>query len=211
MKEQVGKNGILVVVSAPSGAGKRTILAQAVQQDPNVEMAVSTTTRTPRNGEVDRQDYFFLDRDEFCKRIEDGAFVEWAEVHGNLYGTLTEELSNHLATGKDVVLELDVQGMHNVRALYPDAVTVFVMPPSLEVLEERLRKRHTNTEEDIALRLRNGLDEITACHAFDYIIVNDKLADAVADMQAVIRAARCRASRYAGDTGPPPGDPAIQT
>ena len=188
------------MVSAPSGAGKRTILAEAMQQDLNVEMAVSATTRTPRNGEVDRQDYFFLDRDGFCKGIEDGAFVEWAEVHGNLYGTLTDELTDHLATGKDVVLELDVQGMRNVRALYPDAVTVFVMPPSIEVLEERLRKRDTDTEEDIALRLRNALDEMAACHDFDYIIVNDKLADAVGDMQAVIRASRCRASRYTGDT-----------
>jgi len=189
------------VVSAPSGAGKRTILAPVVQQDPNIEVSVSATTRAPRPGEVDQRDYFFLDRDDFCKRIEDGAFVEWAEVHGNLYGTLSEELAKHLETGKDVVLELDVQGMRNVRPLYPGAVPVFVMAPSLEVLEQRLRKRGADSDDDMALRLRNARDEIDARREFDYIIVNDELDDAVADMQAIIRASRCRADRVGGDAG----------
>lgn len=189
--------GSLYVVSAPSGGGKRAVLARVMAVDPGIEYSVSATTRPPRADEVDGRDYYFLSREEFCRRIEDGRFAEWAEVHDNLYGTLREELDCKLDTGKDLVLELDVQGMRNVRALYPDTVTVFIMPPSFEELERRLRGRGTNSEADIALRLRNAQDEIAACYAFDYIVLNDDLDKAVEDMEAIVRAQRCRTAKFA--------------
>lgn len=185
------------MVSAPSGGGKRAVLARVMARDSGIEYSVSATTRPPRADEVDGRDYYFLSREEFCKRIEDGRFAEWAEVHENLYGTLREELDRKLDTGKDLVLELDVQGMRNVRALYADTVTVFIMPPSFEELERRLRGRGTNSEADIALRLRNAQDEIAACYAFDYIVLNDDLDKAVEDMEAIVRAQRCRTAKFA--------------
>lgn len=193
----VAAPGSLYVVSAPSGGGKRAVLARVMAVDPGIEYSVSATTRPPRADEVDGRDYYFLSREEFCRRIEDGRFAEWAEVHDNLYGTLREELDRKLDTGKDLVLELDVQGMRNVRALYPDTVTVFIMPPSFEELERRLRGRGTNSEADIALRLRNAQDEIAACYAFDYIVLNDDLDKAVEDMEAIVRAQRCRTAKFA--------------
>lgn len=188
----VQKRGIFFVVSAPSGAGKRTILQEVFKKDAALVYSVSATSRQPRPGEVDGKDYIFLDQDDFYRRIEAGSFVEWAEVHGHLYGTLREELGRHLISGKDVILELDVQGMSNIKARIADVVTVFVMAPSLEVLEKRLRGRGTDTEDEIALRLRNARAEIAACYQYGYVIYNDVLDKAVADMQAIIRAERLR-------------------
>jgi guanylate kinase len=165
-----------------------------MQEDPHLEYAVSATTRPPRTGEVNGKDYYFLDRAEFLRRVEAGEFAEWAQVHDHLYGTLRAELGRRLASGRDVALDIDVQGMRNFKRLPYRMVTVFVMPPSIEVLEERLRARRTDREEDIALRLRNAREEMDARHAFDYIIVNDAVDDAVADMKAILRAQRCRAS-----------------
>jgi guanylate kinase len=187
--------GSLFVVSAPSGAGKHTVLHRVLAADPRLEYSVSATTRAPRPGEVHGRDYYFLDRGEFGRRVEQGGFVEWAEVHGNLYGTLREELERRLSSGKDVVLEIDIQGMRNLKQSGFDAVTVFIMPPSPSVLERRLRGRGTESPETVELRLRNAREEMEARHAFDYIVVNDRLSKAVADLKAIVRAQRCRADK----------------
>jgi len=192
----VAKQGVLLVISAPSGAGKLTLLNKVREsQAGSFVTTVSATTRAPRTGEVDGQDYYFLTREDFeAKRTAD-EFVEWAEVHGNLYGTLFSELDRCLATGKDVILELDVQGMESLKEIRHEVVTVFLMPPSLEVLEDRLRKRGTDEDDVIALRLKNAGDEMAQRHGFDYIVVNDKIDQAASDLEAIIRAERCRAFR----------------
>lgn len=190
------KQGVLLVISAPSGAGKLTLLNKVREsQAGSFVTTVSATTRAPRTGEVDGEDYYFLTRDVFEAKRTAEEFVEWAEVHGNLYGTLYSELDRCLATGKDVILELDVQGMESLKEIRHDVVTVFLMPPSLEVLEERLRKRGTDEDDVIALRLKNAGDEMAQRHGFDYIVVNDKIDRAASDLEAIIRAERCRAFR----------------
>lgn len=188
--------GILLVISAPSGAGKLTLLnAIRSRCAGQFVTTVSCTTRPPRDGEQDGVHYYFIDRDTFIARRDRGEFVEWAEVHGNLYGTLNAELDRCLGTGKDVILELDVQGMNNLRQLRDDVVSVFLMPPSLEELERRLRNRGTDDEGVIALRLKNARVELESRHAFDYIVVNDKIEEAASDLEAIFRAERCRADR----------------
>lgn len=189
------REGVLMVISAPSGAGKLTLLNRLRETEAGLASTVSATTRPPRPGEIDGKDYHFLDRAAFEARVAAGAFVEWAEVHGNLYGTLASELDRCLATGGDVILELDVQGMRSLRARRPDTVAVFLMPPSIAELERRLRRRGTDDGDIIALRLANAEGEMAARHEFDYIVVNDALDRAAADMAAILRAERCRAHR----------------
>lgn len=189
------RHGIIFVLSAPSGAGKRTVLKRVFDSDSRLGYSISATTRPRRKGETEGHDYYFLDRNEFQRRIESGDFVEWAEVHGNLYGTLAEELGRLTGSGMDTVLELDVQGMRNLKTRGLEIVSVFVMAPSLDELERRLRARATDHPEVIALRLGNALDEIAARHEYDYVIVNGHLDDAVEDLRAIIRAERCRAHR----------------
>lgn len=180
----------VIVVSAPSGGGKRTVLERVMRDDPDLVVAVSCTTRPPREGEAEGADYYFLDRPSFEERIAAGAFAEWAEVHGNLYGTLKEELERLLASGKDVVLEVDVQGMRQVKASGMDAATVFITAPSLEVLRARIEKRGQNDPADTALRLKNAEEEMAAANEFDTVIVNDQLDEAVAAFHAFLRDTR---------------------
>jgi len=189
------KRGTLFVISAPSGAGKRTVLQEVFKRDSNLAFGVSATSRPPRRGEVDGRDYVFLERDEFRRRIDEGGFVEWAEVHGNLYGTLHEQLDRHLASGKDVILELDVQGMRSIKKLMPGAVSVFIMAPTFAELANRLRSRGTDAEEEIVLRLKNARAEAAARNEYDHIIVNKNVGDAAAAMEAIIRAQRRRATK----------------
>lgn len=182
--------GTLFVVSAPSGAGKHTVLTKVLEADSGIEHAISATTRAPRPGEVDGKDYFFLGEEEFRRRAAAGDFVEWAEVHGNLYGTLREELEVRLATKKDVVLELDVQGMRNIRALRNDVTTIFLMPPSFGDLEKRIRARGANDEASIAVRLRNARIEMAARDEYDYCVINDEVDRAAAAVRAIVAAHR---------------------
>jgi guanylate kinase len=189
--------GVLLVISAPSGAGKLTLLNEIRgRRTDQFVTTISATTRQPRTGEEHGVDYYFLDREAFETRRERGEFVEWAEVHGNFYGTLGGELDRCLATGKDVILELDVQGMRNLRDLRSDMVSVFLMPPSLEELERRLRSRGTDDDSVIALRLKNAETEMADRRTFDYVVVNDKIEAAASDLEAIIRAERCRTHRH---------------
>ena len=191
------KQGDVFVVSSPSGAGKSVILTRVREADPGILFSVSATTRPPRKGETDGREYYFLTREEFMKRVEAGEFLEWAEVHGNLYGTLKSEMDRLAASGQDAVLEIDVQGAASLRHLGADIVSVFIMPPSVEELERRLTKRGTDAPEVIALRVQNARKEMERYSEYDFVVINDDLDTAVADFQAIIRARRCRAERFA--------------
>ncbi|MFO7975866.1 MAG: guanylate kinase [Candidatus Hydrogenedentota bacterium] len=190
------KKGDVFVVSSPSGAGKSIILKRVRTADPSILFSVSATTRPPREGEIEGREYYFLTRDEFMRRVEAGEFLEWAEVHGNLYGTLRSEMDRLAASGQDAVLEIDVQGAASLRGLSCDIVSVFIMPPSIAELERRLRKRGTEESKVVALRVRNARREMEHYSEYDYVVVNDDLDKAVADFQAIVRARRCRTERF---------------
>ncbi|MCI6262515.1 guanylate kinase [Olsenella sp. YH-ols2221] len=183
----MGATPRLFVISGPSGAGKGTLLAELRKQRPDLGLTVSATTRSPRPGEVDGTSYYFLSDEEFRRRIAAGEFVEWAEVHGHLYGTLVSEVKRLLAKGHSLVLEIDVQGALNVRKVYPDAVLVFIEPPSLQVLEERLRGRGTEDEASIELRLKNARHEMELADQYDVRIVNDTVDRAAQELGSVMR------------------------
>ena len=196
---------MLIVLSGPSGSGKTTIVQALLAADPSLALSVSTTTRPSRPGEVEGQSYSFVSREEFQRLIRDGQFLEWAEVYGNLYGTRRDRVQKLLEGGRDVALALDIQGAMSVRRCRPDAVLIFLLPPSMEVLEERLRARGLDSAEAIAQRLRDAAEEIRAASPFDYLVVNDRLDDAVAAVRAIIEAERCRTVRRleACDREPP--------
>ena len=183
----MGATPRLFVISGPSGAGKGTLLAELLKQRPDLGLTVSATTRSPRPGEVDGTSYYFLSDEEFRRRIAAGEFVEWAEVHGHLYGTLVSEVKRLLAKGHSLVLEIDVQGALNVRKVYPDAVLVFIEPPSLQVLEERLRGRGTEDEASIELRLKNARHEMELADQYDVRIVNNTVDRAAQELGSVMR------------------------
>jgi guanylate kinase len=186
---------MLIVISSPSGGGKTTLTRALLGADPSLAYSVSTTTRAPRPGEVEGRDYHFVSRDEFQRLIEQEQFLEWAEVHGNLYGTRRDTVKQLLDSDRDVVLDVDVQGAMSLRRCSADAVLLFLMPLSIKVLEERLLGRAQDSEEVIARRLRDAREEMRAAPQFDYLVVNDRLEDALATIRAIIAAERCRATR----------------
>jgi len=190
------RHTFLLVLIAPSGGGKSTILRQVTRQRPDIAYSVSSTTRLPRAGEVDGRDYVFLSREEFMRRREQGLFLETAEVHGNMYGTSREFVSRLLERGRHVVLDIDVQGADSVVNSGLPVVTVFLAPPSGEVLEQRLRARGTDDEATIALRLANARAEMARAADFDYLVINDDLTRAVDDVLAIVVAEENRTSRY---------------
>ncbi|GBE12806.1 guanylate kinase [bacterium BMS3Bbin14] len=188
--------GILLVLSAPSGGGKTTILKKVMAGLPGLVFSVSHTTRKPRPGEQDGRDYYFVSRQEF-ESIRDrhpSGFLEWAEVHGNLYGTSRAAVEQRLGGGRDVILDIDVQGAAQIRQS-ADPVTVFIAPPSLAELEARLRGRGTENEQTLALRLENAKQELAAMDLYDYLVVNDRLDEAVESLRSIIIAERCRRRR----------------
>jgi guanylate kinase len=173
------QKGRLFVVSGPSGAGKGTLVKELMRRYPHLRLSISATTRKPRPGEQEGREYFFLSEEEFQRCVAEGAFLEWAEVYGNRYGTFAEQVERELRAGYDLVLEIDVQGALQVKGKMPEAVTVFIQPPSLSELEERLRGRRTDKEEEIKKRLQKAEWEMEkGRHSFDYRIVNDRLEDA---------------------------------
>ncbi|MCI5157834.1 MAG: guanylate kinase [Candidatus Electrothrix sp. AUS1_2] len=185
--------GFLLVVSAPSGCGKTTILKQVMAKISGLQFSVSHTTRQPRLGELDGIDYHFVSKEQFIavRDQEPSGFLEWAEVHGNFYGTSRQAVEVSLAAGKDVILDIDIQGAEQVQK-NADPVTVFISPPTLGELERRLRGRGTESAGDIAVRLENAKQEMAAASSYRYLIINDELDQAVRDLQAVIAAERRR-------------------
>jgi len=188
--------GQLYIVSAPSGSGKTTILKQVMVELPALSFSVSHTTRPPRKNETDGRDYYFTDRDNFTRMRDERKFLEWAEVHGNLYGTSLNSVTEQLASGIDVLLDIDVQGARQVReATDLRPISIFIIPPSLAELERRLSGRGTDQRETIDLRLENAVREMTDISLYDHLIVNDHLSEAIAMVKAVILAERSRERR----------------
>ncbi len=180
-------NKKLFVVSGSSGVGKGTVLKNFLLKNPSFMLSISCTTRAPRSGEVDGVNYFFMSKDNFKECIENDKFLEWAEFAGNFYGTKKKFINKCLEEGKDIILEIDTQGALQVKKQMPDAVLIFICPPSLEALENRLRGRHTEDEETIKRRLEAVKEEISRAESFDYKIVNDDLDRAVCELEKVIR------------------------
>jgi len=188
-------SGTLYIVSAPSGAGKTSLVKALLAADPQVRKSVSYTTRDPRPGEQNGREYHFIDVSEFDRMAARGAFLESAVVHGNRYGTSREWVAQQTARGQDIVLEIDWQGAAQVRALQPDAVSIFILPPSLAELEARLRERAQDGEEVIRRRLAAAPEEIAHFAEFDYVIINDEFTRAAQDLMSIIRAERLKLAR----------------
>lgn len=187
-----GRRGLLFVVSAPSGTGKTTVVERLVQVTPDLALSRSYTSRAVRPGEVDGIDYNFITRTRFEGMVQAGAFLEWADVFGNLYGTGAEDAERELAAGRDLVLVIDVQGARQVRGRCAGTVGVFVMPPSFEILEQRLRGRSKDSEEAMQRRLQTARDEVAAFVEYDYVVVNDELEACVERLRAIVTAERAR-------------------
>ncbi len=194
--------GQLFILSAPSGAGKTTLLKKVMAQVVGLAFSVSHTTRSPRSGEKDGVDYHFVSLEEFRTMRDQGLFLEWAEVHGNFYGTSRPAVVKQLEQGQDIILDIDVQGAAIIwKDPTIEAVSVFIAPPSLQELEKRLRGRGTETDETIELRLNNAAREMEAASDYEYLVINDSLEEAAATLQAVIIGQRCRGHRL------PTGEP----
>jgi guanylate kinase len=184
--------GSLFIVAAPSGAGKSTLVNALLAREPRIELSISHTTRPPRPGESDGQHYHFATAAEFQALIDAGNLLEHAEVHGNRYGTARAAVEPRLAAGRDVVLEIDYQGARSVRALMPDAVGIFILPPSRAELERRLRSRAQDSESVIQRRLKGSREEIRHALEFDFLIVNDRFEQALDDLLAIVKGQRLR-------------------
>ena len=185
------------MITGPSGVGKGTLIRGLRERVPELELSVSATTRAPRPGEEDGVDYVFLDQDEFERRVQAGAFVEHARYSGNRYGTLRSELERRMAAGRPVVLEIEVQGARQVRAAMPEAIQVFIAPPAETALRTRLVTRGTDSAEAVAARLQTARDELAAQTEFGHVVVNDRLDDAIAQLEGIVR--RSLAERGDGD------------
>lgn len=194
----MSRNNFTIVITAPSGAGKTTIIHRALEEMEDIEFSVSATTRAARKGERDGIDYYFISQEEFCRQIGEDEFAEWAEVHGNLYGTQKKELDRIQNMGKIPLLDIDVQGCLSLKDKMGDsAVYIFILPPSMNVLEERLRKRGTDSCEQIELRLKTAVSEIAQYAISDYIIINEDLSEAVSAFGSIINAELHRTRRMA--------------
>jgi guanylate kinase len=187
--------GILFVVSSPSGGGKGTLVQWVLRQMPDLRYSVSYTTRRPRNSEEEGREYFFVTPEKFEAMVKAGEFLEWAHVHGKLYGTSRDQVARDVLEGRDIILEVDVQGADSVRKLVRDSVSVFIMPPSVDILRQRLIARGTDSPEELVLRLRNAPAELKHYKAFDYVIINDEVERAGAQLSCIIEAERARRAR----------------
>src|SRR6266581_3071006 len=193
--ELIKRRGALIVVSAPSGAGKTTLCHEVRRLVPDLFYSVSHTTRLPRAGEVDDKDFHFVSEAEFLDMRDKDEFAEWAEVHGHRYGTPVKALEGALGRGLDVLLDIDTHGARQLRQRYPEAVSVFIMAPSLAELEARLRERKSDASREIQRRLSRAREEIAAWRQYDYLIINRDVKEAVDQLATIIQAERCRTSR----------------
>ena len=190
--------GNLIIISSPSGGGKGTLIKEVLKIVPDIGYSVSFTTREMRVSEENGRDYFFVSRAEFEKLIELGEFLEFAEVHGNLYGTSINRVKIKIDFGQDVILEIDVQGAESVRNKLPGAVSIFILPPSFEILKNRLESRATEKLADVDLRLKNSFSEIRRFDEYEYVVINDDVLEARADLQTIILAERLKRTRQTG-------------
>lgn len=188
----VDPKGSLFIVSAPSGAGKSTLLSRLTENDARISYSISHTTRQPRAGELDEHHYYFVDEPEFRDLVARDIFHEWAEVHGNFYGTSQQPVEEQLARGLDVLLEIDVAGAASVREKMPMAISIFIMPPSCDILHDRLQSRGKDSEEVIQRRMKNAMDEMVRYHEYDYVLVNDDLDTCYEQLVSIIRSGRRR-------------------
>lgn len=189
--------GNIIILSAPSGTGKTTILKNVMPELGPISFSISHTTRSPRPGEADGVDYHFVSKDEFRKRRDQGDFIEWAEVHGNYYGTSIQSVLQLQEEGQDVVLDIDIQGARQVRAKLPEASSIFIIPPSWEEQEKRLRSRGTDDDATINLRLNNAKKELSDIDLYDFVVVNDTIEDAATMFKNIILALRAKGRRLA--------------
>lgn len=186
------REGMLFVVSAPSGAGKTTLCRALTDSLENLRHSISYTTRKPRPGETDGRDYYFVTEERFRNMVQAGDFAEWAQVHSNLYGTSRRVLNEMRTDGTDVILDIDTQGAEQIKEKCQEAVFIFIMPPSLEILEERLRNRKSDNEDEIKKRMHRARDEIRDYTMYDYIIVNRDFERALTELRSIVLAERCR-------------------
>ena len=193
-KRKHRERGTLFIVSAPSGAGKTTICKRISEQLDDLKTSVSFTTRKARRGEVDGEDYIFITEKRFRNMISKGEFVEWAEVHGNLYGTSRKGLEKIIASGYDVILDIDTQGARQIKKTYGNGVFIFILPPSMTELRNRLEKRMSNTREDRERRLKRAVQEIREYKMYDYVIVNDLLNSSITKFESIVLAERQRSA-----------------
>lgn len=184
--------GNLFVIAAPSGAGKSSLVKALLAQDARLQLSVSHTTRAPRGQEQNGREYYFVSPAAFDAMVQADAFVEWAHVHSHRYGTSRQAIADKILAGADIVLEIDYQGAMQIKKLFPAAVTIFILPPSWEELKARLEKRGEDTEDVIALRLKNAAEEMAQAPKFDFVIINDLFERALADLQLVVQAQRLR-------------------
>jgi guanylate kinase len=187
--------GNLFIISSPSGGGKGTLIRELLRTVPNIGYSISFTTRGARAGEVNGSDYFFIEYPEFEKLIGNGEFLEFAVVHGNYYGTSRTQVKTETESGRDVILEIDVQGAESIKRAVPAAVGIFILPPAYAVLRERLIARRTETEIDLLVRLKNGRAEVERYTEFDYVVINDDVVKAADDLRAIICAERLKTER----------------
>ena len=187
--------GLLVVLSAPAGCGKDTVLAEVKKADDDVKQSISMTTRLPREGEKDGIDYYFTSQDDFENKIKEDGFLEYVKYGVNYYGTPKKAIEEMVDSGKTVILKIEVEGADNVRKIYPDAVSIFIMPPSFTELSRRLKNRGTETEEDICRRLKIAKDEMQRAKEYNYVVINDRIDVATSKVEAIITAEKCRVDR----------------
>ncbi len=187
--------GLLIVISGPSGAGKGTICKALLEKDPMIHVSVSATTRAPRRGEVDGENYYFLSLEEFKERLENDQFLEYAKVYDNYYGTPKENVMNQLQQGKDVLLEIDTEGALKVKEKFPEGVFIFILPPKIEDLKSRIVGRGTETEEDMEKRLNSAKEEIQKIHEYNYGVINDDVDRATRDVQSILMAEKLKTER----------------
>ncbi len=183
---QKKNRGRLFIVSAPSGAGKTTLCQKIIKKHPQIKFSVSYTTRMPRKGEINNVDYTFIDREEFKRMVSEGKFLEWAEVHGEFYGTSRERIKSLIEEGFDVVLDIDTQGALQLKEKGEKGVFIFILPPSMEALKQRLVRRMTDSKDQILRRLKRAIEEIRTYNLYDYVIINDILENSIKEFEAVI-------------------------